>query len=607
MELPEGTPPTSVGARGVVVTLREPGPLGIRWSKHTASPRGTPRDFAVVKSVTKGSSAATAGIRPFEVLMSINGMTVAPMDFDTLIQTIRKTRPLHLTFAPLERAWLRADVLFASPGPLGLKLEPASGDSRAPGARLKKVLPTSVLANRDELTAGMDLVAMRIGLQQPIQLNRMPYSEVVQRLKGASRPLTLFFDPTEVQTQVATQSAASTTNTSSCTTNAVPSWSRTTEEAVRAALGQHGQDAQLAPKVCEAFSNTQYHPGTWVSELASMHRQNELASFMASVSHFTSATAARRSKDEGLLSTEVHNPVPAAKAVTDPTGPLVEPPVHEVETQAMVAVVAEENFKALTLLENYTEEVLSSMLHITETELERLRHEAAAKQSANAEALAIWQERAESAERAAAAVREVATLATSNTGQGTLTPCNRDESLRERCKTLELRVEHLESRLREKEESHQAELHVRDILLRATELELARACGRTQREDSQDSSHASDTNSMPSQHPGRPNREPKEAAHKMRNIGTGILNQARQGVNEEVPTWPSFFKRELERLSEEQRHREDHIRAEALAQVAKERAVIEAKHASYEDVVERAYAQVLNIFDMPKLDQSRAH
>jgi hypothetical protein len=81
------------------------------------------------------------------------------------------------------------------------------------------------------------------------------------------------------------------------------------------------------------------------------------------------------------------------------------------------------------------------------------------------------------------------------------------------------------------------------------------------------------------------------------------------GSTEVVPvvSWPSFFKLELERLSEDQRHREAQIRKEALAKVAEERAIVEAKHASYEDVVDSAYAQVLDVFNMPKFDQTESY
>eukprot|EP01043_Picozoa_sp_COSAG02_P105122 COSAG02_NODE_41127_length_398_cov_0.474916_1_plen_42_part_01 len=42
------------------MTTRGPGERGIVWRKHTAAPRGKARDFAVVKSVNAGSSAANA-------------------------------------------------------------------------------------------------------------------------------------------------------------------------------------------------------------------------------------------------------------------------------------------------------------------------------------------------------------------------------------------------------------------------------------------------------------------------------------------------------------------------------------------------------------------
>ena len=185
-------------------------------------------------------------------------------------------------------------------------------------------------------------------------------------------------------------------------------------------------------------------------------------------------------------------------------------------------------------------------------------------------------------------------------------PRNADLSvLKERCDALQLRVDYYESRLREQEESHRAELQMRDVLLQATELELKRANCR-------DPSSISDTLS---QHTRSPDRHPQasQEMHQM-NICTSEHTVQSMGAlvddpdsPEAAPIWPSFFKVELERLSKDQRHREDQIRAKALAQVKEERAAVEAKHASYEDVVERAYAQVLNVFDMPKFEQTGSH
>lgn len=615
MELPEGTPPPpprSVPSDlGADVTIQEPGPVGIVWQKHTANPRGTARDFAVVKTVKAGGSAAMAGVRPFQTLMGINGMTVAPLEYSAVIEKIRETRPLRLTFAPLERAWLRAEVLFATPGPLGLKLEPATGDPRADGVKLKKVLPSSAHANNVELSAGMDLVAMRVGLAQPIQLNNMPYGACVAQLKVIARPLTLFFDPGD--SHVATQSTAvggADSNTRQ-KANAVPTWSRTSEEAVREALKQYGREPRLAPRVCEAFSNARYAPGSWGHELAVMHQQNELESFMASVNDSASGGSG-----EALVNNTRLNAAPVATPVADATLPSNGAAVGEFEARAMAAVVAEENFKALTLLENHTEEVLSRLLHVAQTELGRIHQAAAAKHSANAEALALWQERAERAETAEAAAREAAALAVPDTRQKRLAPSPRnpdDSALQERCEALQLRVDFYESRLREKEQSHRAELQMRDVLLQATELELKRAHSGTHDANCRDPSSISDA--LSEQQPQSPNRQP-EAPQDFHQMDTSTSEQTVQNMRAVVddpdstgaaPIWPSFFKVELERLSEDQRHREAQIRAEALAQVKEERAAVEAKHASYEDVVERAYAQVLNVFAMPTFEQAGSH
>lgn len=326
---------------------------------------------------------------------------------------------------------------------------------------------------------------MRVGLAPPIQLNDLPYSDVVRNLKAAARPLTLFFDPGEME--ATTQATASTEDRSACSADS------TSEDAARQADGEAAG-------------------------------------------------------------------------------------VGELKARAVAAAVADENLKALTMLEDHTEAVLSRLLHVAQTELWRIRHEAAAKHAAHAEALALWQERAERAEAAETAAREAAALALADTRQSNRTPStrNRDASaLEEKCEALQLRMEYYESRLRETDERHQAELSMRDIVLRATELELQRAYGsaRTTQNSSADR-HA----------PAGADPADVEPTHT-------------------APVLPSYFRLELERLGENHRQREAEIRSEAAAQLAEERAALDAKHARYEDVVDRAYAQVLSVYEMPKFNQ----
>lgn len=334
---------------------------------------------------------------------------------------------------------------------------------------------------------------MRVGLAPPIQLNELPYSDVVRNLKAAARPLTLFFDPGEME--AATQATASTEDRS----------------------------------VCSADS--------------------------------TSEDAARQADGEAAG-------------------------VGELKARAVAAAVADENFKALTMLEDHTEAVLSRLLHVAQTELWRIRHEAAAKHAAHAEALALWQERAERAEAAETAAREAAALALADTRQSHRTPSTRNRdcparsdcdasALEEKCEALQLRVEYYESRLREKDERHQAELSMRDIVLRATELELQRAYGSARTTQNSSANRHAPAGADPA------DAEPTHTA----------------------PVLPSYFRLELERLGENHRQREAEIRSEAAAQLAEERAALDAKHARYEDVVDRAYAQVLSVYEMPKFNQ----
>lgn len=201
--LPEGTPP---GAGFHEVTLIQKGVLGMVWSTRESGGSSGPRrkDVAVVvKAVKPGSPAAYAGVKPFEILIGINGESIAPLQFDSVIAKIKATRPLRLSFAPLEIAQMRAKVLWPVAGPLGLKLEPATGDPSGLGVRLKSVLPGSTHANTSELQiGGLELAAMRVGLDHvAVPLCTLSYRDAIAQLKGAGRPLTLYFEPGGVERQ----------------------------------------------------------------------------------------------------------------------------------------------------------------------------------------------------------------------------------------------------------------------------------------------------------------------------------------------------------------------------------------------------------------------
>jgi hypothetical protein len=83
----------------------------------------------MVKAVQSGSVGAAAGLQPFDVLSVINGRSADSntTTYERVIALLRGARPLHLSFAG-EKAALRATVTFVSPGPLGLQLEPVTGN-----------------------------------------------------------------------------------------------------------------------------------------------------------------------------------------------------------------------------------------------------------------------------------------------------------------------------------------------------------------------------------------------------------------------------------------------------------------------------------------------
>jgi hypothetical protein len=83
----------------------------------------------MVKAVQSGSVGAAAGLQPFDVLSVINGRSADSntTTYEQVIALLRGARPLLLSVAG-EKAALRATVTFVSPGPLGLQLEPVTGN-----------------------------------------------------------------------------------------------------------------------------------------------------------------------------------------------------------------------------------------------------------------------------------------------------------------------------------------------------------------------------------------------------------------------------------------------------------------------------------------------
>jgi hypothetical protein len=112
------------------VTITQSGTMGVAWKQMTVANR---QSWPMVKAVKSDSVGAAAGIQPFEVLGALNGrsMDSATTPYDQAISMLRSTRPLHLSFMA-KKAAVRATVTFVSPEPLGLQLEPATGDPVRP-------------------------------------------------------------------------------------------------------------------------------------------------------------------------------------------------------------------------------------------------------------------------------------------------------------------------------------------------------------------------------------------------------------------------------------------------------------------------------------------
>jgi hypothetical protein len=128
------------------VLITQGGKMGVAWKQMVvnmdstrqaqnaaagspAAGRSGRQHYPVVKSVQPGSVGAKAGIQPFEVLIGLNDQHAAAVDisYEQAIGMLRTTRPLKLSFME-EKAALKATVTFVKPGPLGLVLEPISGN-----------------------------------------------------------------------------------------------------------------------------------------------------------------------------------------------------------------------------------------------------------------------------------------------------------------------------------------------------------------------------------------------------------------------------------------------------------------------------------------------
>ena len=115
------------------VTITQPGTMGVIWKQMTIGTGANRCYYPMVKSVQAGSVGDTAGLQPFEVLSVLNGRPVdsATTPYEQVISLLRSTRPLHLSFRA-EKAALRSTVTFVRPGPLGLQLEPVTGNPVRP-------------------------------------------------------------------------------------------------------------------------------------------------------------------------------------------------------------------------------------------------------------------------------------------------------------------------------------------------------------------------------------------------------------------------------------------------------------------------------------------
>ena len=204
--------PLALSSR-VAATFSEPGPLGlgfhsasggtktVRGPTHTlpvtslASPRSArARCPQVLREVKPNSQAERhPELSVGMVLVEIQGESVTMLSYNDVIAKLKTApRPVELVLegapAPSE-----VTVTFTKPGSLGMKLEPATGKQDKPGVRIKSTTTGSQADGHPQLRRGLLIASMTDANGSTVRMHSLPYTKVLELIKGASRPVTFNF------------------------------------------------------------------------------------------------------------------------------------------------------------------------------------------------------------------------------------------------------------------------------------------------------------------------------------------------------------------------------------------------------------------------------
>lgn len=253
-----------VAGQGVVrAVFRGADPLGIQFG---APPPLNPRQNPIVKMIRSDGLAAlpeNSALIPGLVLESVQGQSVTGRAFKDVLAQIRASpRPLELVFSgsvPLAASrqapalgvaqpatatqGAHVTATFKQPGSLGLRFKPdkASGTNGQAGVQVSGINPGTQAEDHPQLTSGLTLLS--VGEQSVVG---MPYKEVIQTIKSASRPVTCVF---AAATDSARPSArAESTPTATQNEPAHTVLSRSTN--------QQAEPVQLQPQVHETVENS---------------------------------------------------------------------------------------------------------------------------------------------------------------------------------------------------------------------------------------------------------------------------------------------------------------------------------------------------------------
>ena len=196
-------------AERITIKFTQPGPLGLGFQSVAGGTK------VLVQNLKPGTQATThSALTPGIFLVAVQGEDMSSLDYAQVIGKIKAGgRPLELVF---ERpaGTLRAsrpnqpeelvintdtqviEAVFTKPGSLGWKLAPLTGKVEDPGVKIAGLTPGTQSDDHAQLRPGLVFQSMSDKRGSTIRLINLPYSRVLEKIKGAGRPIKFaFVDP----------------------------------------------------------------------------------------------------------------------------------------------------------------------------------------------------------------------------------------------------------------------------------------------------------------------------------------------------------------------------------------------------------------------------